>query len=93
MTVSDLSRPQFTNGNAPDIAIFLPKTPMEQRNEVAQRLRKKNQLAKIVMLYESKISGTEIADAVINVNCGLDDLARVVSYLTGKTQRELADEC
>jgi hypothetical protein len=92
VTVSDLSRSQSKAAAAPDIAIFLPKTPMEQRNEMAQRLRKKNHLAKIVMLYDSKIAGTEIADAVINANCQFDDLARVVSYLTGKSQREIADE-
>jgi DNA-binding response OmpR family regulator len=91
VTVSDLSQHQFTEQTAPDIAIFLPKTPKDPRNQVAQKLRKTNHLAKIVMLYDTNISGTEIADAVINANCELDDLARVVCYLTGKTKRELAE--
>jgi|SRR4051794_39011613 hypothetical protein len=91
VTVSDLSQQQFTEQTPPDIAIFLPKTPKEPRNQVAQKLRKTNHLAKIVMLYDTNISGTEIADAVINANCELDDLARVVCYLTGKTKRELAE--
>jgi AmiR/NasT family two-component response regulator len=92
VTVSDLSQPEFTAKNTPDIAIFLPKTPMGPRNQAALKLRKKNHFAKIVMLYDTNIAGTEIADAVINANCELDDLARVVFYLTGKTKRELAEE-
>jgi hypothetical protein len=92
VTVSDLSLPQLAVKNVPDIAIFLPRTPMEPRNRAAQKLRMRNHLAKIVMLYDTNISGTEIADAIINANCELDDLARVVCYLTGKTQRELTEE-
>jgi hypothetical protein len=70
------------------IAIFLPKVAAECRNSVAHKLRKVNPALKIVMLYDYNISGTEVADAVINANCETEDLARVISYLTRKSPQE-----
>jgi hypothetical protein len=74
--------------DAAQIAIFLPKVAAESRNSAAYRLRKVNPALKIVMLYEHNISGTEVADAVINANCETEDLARVISYLTRKSPQE-----
>jgi hypothetical protein len=72
------------------IVIFLPKTPKEPRNRVAQRLRKSIPSLKIVMLYDDAISGTEVADAVINSNCDIADLVRVLTYLSKNNPREKA---
>ena len=65
-----------------NLAIFLPKIAKECRIDFALKLRKANPSLKIVMLYDHAITGTEVADAVINANCETEDLARVVSYLT-----------
>ena len=77
-----LSEVGFPKSAGTEIVIFLPRTPKEPRNHVAQRLRKTNPFLKIVMLYENAISGTEVADAVINANCDIEDLVRVLTYLS-----------
>lgn len=85
-----ISKINARRGNGAHIAIFLPKIAKEYRNDAAQKLRKVNPSLKIVMLYDHTISGTEVADAVINANCETEDLARVVAYLTRKGSQETA---
>ena len=85
-----ISKINARKGNGAHIAIFLPRIAREYRTEAAQKLRKANPGLKIVMLYDHTISGTEVADAVINANCETEDLARVVAYLTRKGTQEKA---
>ena len=84
-----LTESELPKSASADIVVFLPKTPKEPRNQVARQLRKANPSLKIVMLYDNTISGTEIADAVINANCEIEDLVRVLAYLS-KMPREKA---
>ena len=80
----DLSKMVLADAKA-QIVIFLAQVPMEPRNRMAKALRMLNPSLKIVMLYENQISGTEIADAVINANCDFEDLGRMLLYLAGKS--------
>lgn len=86
-----LAEAALPKGTTAEIAIFLPKTPKEPRNQIARQLRKENPSLKIVMLYDNTISGTEVADAVINANCEIDDLVKVLTYLS-RMPRERATE-
>ena len=72
------------------IAIFMPQVPKEPRTELARALRLSNPSLKIVMLYEDKISGTEIADAVINASGEFDDLVRTLTYMVEGPARKSA---
>jgi DNA-binding NarL/FixJ family response regulator len=80
----NLSQAAVDGNIAPEIVIFLPQTPRESRTLLARELRESNPSTKIVMLYDDNISGTEFADAVINANCEIEDLIRVLVYLTNK---------
>lgn len=72
------------------VAIFLPQVPKEPRNKLANALRASNPSLKIVMLYVDKISGTEVADAVINAGSDFDDLVRTLTYMTERPARRSA---
>ena len=89
VTEKQLKEVERLRKTSAEIVIFLPKTPTEPRNQVAKQLRKANPSLKIVMLYDNTISGTEVADAVINANCEIEDLVRVLTYLS-KMPREKA---
>jgi hypothetical protein len=80
----DLSKMVLADASA-QIVIFLAHVPMEPRNRMAKALRRLNPSLKIVMLYDNQISGTEIADAVINAHCDFEDLGRMLIYLAGKS--------
>jgi hypothetical protein len=67
----------------PDIVIFLSQLDREPRTKLAKVLRQRHPSIKIVMLYEEKIAGAEIADAVINTRCTSEDLTRTLRYLSG----------
>ncbi len=68
-------RPEFL-----DVAIFLPQAEAN-RNELAAFLRSARANVKIIFLYDGTIRRTELADAVIHVNCEEADILRTLRYV------------
>ncbi len=60
-----------------DVIVLGPGLPTEDRNKVVRAARQRRTDTKIIMLYDGRIAGTEIADAII----AADDPQRVVDTI------------
>jgi DNA-binding response OmpR family regulator len=57
-----------------DVVVLGSALATDDRNEIARRARKRRQNTKLIMLYDGRIAGTEMADAII----AADDPQRVI---------------
>jgi len=83
---------RMIDGDVFDIAILGYGLQAEERDKLARALRRRQRGCKIIMLYEGRITGTEMADAII----AADDPQRVVEavqMLSEATGTKSRTEC
>lgn len=65
-----------------DLLLIGHTVPMKDRNEIARRAKSKK--IRVVFLYRWNIHGAELADAVISVDGGAENLTECIHRLTAK---------
>jgi chemotaxis response regulator CheB len=69
----------------PDVVVIGHLIPPSERATIIRSLRELKASARVIMMYESTIAGSETADAILNVNGDPQDLVQTVRYLLSKS--------
>ena len=80
---------RMINANVFDIVILGYGLQPDERDKLARAIRRRKRDSKIVMLYQGRITGTELADAII----AADDPQRVVEAIQMLTDSKSRTEC
>lgn len=74
---------RLAKAQPPDIAIFGHKVPLSLRSSLSNSLRKINPATRLIYIYGGSAEGTEMADAVLNIESEPETLVDTIKYLQG----------